>query len=120
MRRIEEKEISELRHKGAVSDSIGKNLKSVLPLAHKKSSAPKATEGRLQTKAIEALSGRIAQMLQAYRRNSDMLVEAIIKAKPPDIKIPAIPASPQPITKWKFIVERDSQGFIESIKAEAR
>lgn len=121
MRLIKEDDISKLRKGNEVTAKDGSMLKAVIPIASKKPSAPKLTELELQTKAIKTLAAMLATMMHDHNRNSTKLMEAVVQVKPIG-NIPAFPAFPEfpgPVLRWDFHVERDDQGFIKTIKAEA-
>ncbi|OEU69106.1 MAG: hypothetical protein BA863_04055 [Desulfovibrio sp. S3730MH75] len=121
MRTIKEADISRLRKDGKVKSSEDRNLKSVIPIASKKTANPKMALDEKQVRALESISARVALMLQAHNKNFSMLLEAIVQAKP-IINIPEMSQPPvisKPIKRWEFIINRGIGGFIESIVAKA-
>lgn len=121
MKKINEKDILKLRMAGNVKDEAGGNLKSVLPFVSKKEAATKRTSEERQTKAMEDIVTKLADILKANDKNAvvlmDMLRKVIIR---PEVKLPEFPkfpAFPKPVASWNFEIERDSQGFIETVKA---
>lgn len=111
MRRIEEKDIRQLRREGNVTDAKGDKIKPFIVKSSPKSEIP----------PIEKLITTLSQALLSHDKQIPLLIETIRQSKS-DIKIPTfpkIPPAPEPIKDWKFTVTRDSQGDIETIRAQA-